>query len=81
MTLSYLFSVLVIFIWHPVHAQQSCYWPDGSIINGTVMGTVNCDSSHDSACCYSTDVCMSNGLCFVPGTDTVRLTRFSCSLV
>lgn len=83
MNFPYLFFVLIIFIWNLVHAQQACYWPDGSdasITNGTVMGTVNCDPSQDSACCYPTDICMSNGLCFASGSDTVRSMRSSIAL-
>ena len=48
--------------WYLVLAQQSCYWPDGS----EAGKTVNCYSAQDSTCCWPTDFCLSNGLCYSP---------------
>ena len=49
-------------------AQQPCYWYDRSEVNGML----NCYSSQDSACCWPSQVCLSNGLCYNPAEDLVR---------
>lgn len=63
---------LSIFSSSLVLAQQPCYWPDGSGIAPHQETYVNCYSSQDSACCKSTEVCLSNGLCYGSAYGWVR---------
>ena len=44
-------------------AQQTCYWPDGTVPPQSA-GYVNCYLNQDSHCCLSSEVCLSNGLCY-----------------
>ena len=60
-----------------VLAQQSCYWPDRSEVNGML----NCYSSQDSVCCWPTQVCLSNGLCYNPDRKLVRSPYFTPFLI
>ena len=57
-----LMLALIVCHWSLVHAQQACYWPDGS--DASINGTANCNSNQDSICCFDDDVCMDNDLCF-----------------
>ena len=72
-TYNLIFALVVSRCCH-VLAQQPCYWLDGTEANDD---TVSCYSSQDSVCCWPGEVCLSNGLCFSPQKDTVRLTHFS----
>ena len=65
--------VLSVSQWSLVLAQQSCYWPDGSGIVQQQGSWVNCHSSQDSVCCFHSDVCLSNGLCYGSGIGMVRI--------
>ena len=63
--------VFVCLFIHVTHAQQQCYWPDGSLVDSSTDGFLNCYSDRDSQCCANGEVCLSNGLCFGPGIGQV----------
>lgn len=56
-------------------SAQTCYYPDGS----EATGNRPCNTSTTySACCSTTDYCLTNGLCFDAGSNNY-MTRDSCT--
>lgn len=79
MPLHNLVFALLISYWYQVHAQQLCYWHDGSDASNRSM--TSCYPSQDSTCCWPGDVCLSNALCFSAVSGTVRSTHHSSPVV
>lgn len=72
MILLQLYAISLLFLRA---SSQTCYWPSG-IAASTFFP---CEPSQpNSACCSTSDYCLSNGLCFDAGANNV-LTRQTCT--
>jgi hypothetical protein len=49
-------------------AQQTCYFPNGKIASGLIPCNKASNATH---CCRAADRCLTNGLCFSPGLNSI----------
>lgn len=67
--------VLTLFLLANAADDRTCYYLDGSTANNHVPCTTNSVTN----CCGSNDICLSNGLCYLQGSQGLSLSRGTCS--
>ena len=73
----FVYSYLFFFLTAIHAAQDTCYWPSGSVAGNYKTCSINPNNPGIRWCCDAADVCLSNGLCF--GASLGAIYRGACT--